>query len=175
MGGLVALLLPAVQAAREAARRMHGSNTLKQIALAGHHYHDTAGSFPPGILLSQYDAARATWRGTRLFVFLLPYWEQGGLYDKWDFDDPNRNFLGGMQSRAARGPNLRCPSEPDSENLLLYSTRLTGSSLDREVDGNQVRPVRRSRLSLRYASPSTTPIRFEVVTGPQTIDLEIEN
>ncbi|NLF72544.1 MAG: DUF1559 domain-containing protein [Candidatus Anammoximicrobium sp.] len=133
IGILVALLLPAVQAAREAARRMQCSNTLKQVALAAHHYHDTVGSFPPGILLSQYHAGTATWRGTNLFVFLLPYLEQGGLYDEWDFDDPNKNFNGLLQSRAARGPNLRCPSEPDSEDPLLYTTRLTGSSVDRYI------------------------------------------
>ena len=133
IGILVALLLPAVQAARQAARRAHCSNALRQIAQAAHHYHDVVGSFPPGILLSQYDARSATWRGTSLFVFLLPYLGQGNLYNEWDFDDPNRNFNGGMQSRAARGPNLLCPSEPHGENPLLYSTRLTGSSLDRYI------------------------------------------
>jgi prepilin-type N-terminal cleavage/methylation domain-containing protein/prepilin-type processing-associated H-X9-DG protein len=133
VGILVALLLPAVQAAREAARRLHCSNTLKQIALAAHQYHDTVGSFPPALLLSQYDARKTTWRGTSLFVFLLPYLEQQGLYDEWDFGDPNKNFDGGRQSRAARGPDLRCPSEQDDENPLRYSTRLTGSSLDRYI------------------------------------------
>jgi len=131
IGILIAMLLPAVQAAREAARRAECTNNLRQLALAAHHYHDAVGSFPPGILLSQYSAGSGRYRGANLFVFLLPYFEQGNLYDEWDFADPNANFSGGMQSRAARGPNLLCPSEPERENPLYYSTRLTGSSIDR--------------------------------------------
>lgn len=133
IGILVSLLLPAVQSAREAARRMQCSNNLKQIALAAHNYHDVARTFPPGILLSQYDARRSTYRGASLFVFLLPFMEQASLHDRWDFADPNRNFLGGVDARAAQGPNLLCPSEPESENPLHYSSRLTGSSLERYI------------------------------------------
>jgi len=133
MGILVALVLPAVQAAREAARRIQCANNLKQIALAAHHYHDVMRSFPPGILLSQYDANKKKYRGTSLFVYLLPYIEQGGLYDQWDFTDPNSNFLGEMESRSARGPSLLCPSEPESENPLHYSSRLTGQPMERYI------------------------------------------
>ena len=133
IGVLVALLLPAVQAAREAARRTSCTNKLKQIALAAHHYHDAVRSFPPGILLSQYVPSKGAYRGASLFVFLLPYVEQGSLYDPWDFHDPNSNFLGGMESRAAKGPDLLCPSEPESENPLHYSSRLTGQPMERYI------------------------------------------
>jgi hypothetical protein len=47
--------------------------------------------------------------------------------------------------------------------------------LDRKVDGRTPRPARRSRVPARYASPTETPLRCEVVAGPQVIDLEIEH
>ena len=51
IGILVALLLPAVQAARESARRTHCANNLKQLTVAAHNYHDTHDSFPPAFIL----------------------------------------------------------------------------------------------------------------------------
>jgi type II secretory pathway pseudopilin PulG len=74
IGILVALLLPAVQAAREAARRMQCSNNLKQFGLATHNYHDTYLVFPCEMLLSGNN--RWGWG-----AFILPFIEQGALYD----------------------------------------------------------------------------------------------
>ena len=84
IGILIALLLPAVQAAREAARRMHCSNNLKQIGLALHNYHGTHGSFPPGAWTS---GNRFTW-----LVMILPYVEQGALYEQFDQNSQGTNW-----------------------------------------------------------------------------------
>lgn len=74
IGVLVALLLPAVQAAREAARRMSCSNNLKQLGLAMHNFHDANNNFPPG--MTDDDTKNFGW-GT----YILPYMEQVALYD----------------------------------------------------------------------------------------------
>src|SRR5262245_18344974 len=75
---LIGLLLPAVQKVREAAARMKCSNNLKQIAIATHNAHDIRGAFPP--MYGQYPPGTNT-NGT-LFFYLLPFMEEGALYDK---------------------------------------------------------------------------------------------
>ena len=72
IGILIALLLPAVQAAREAARRMQCSNNLKQIGLAVHNFHDARKGLPPSALNCY---------GPSIFVLLYPYIERQQLYD----------------------------------------------------------------------------------------------
>jgi len=86
IGILVALLLPAVQSAREAARRMQCSNNIKQIALASHNFHDTYKRLPPGIL--SQDSARNSITGGHQYighlVYLMPFMEQQPLFDRID-------------------------------------------------------------------------------------------
>jgi prepilin-type N-terminal cleavage/methylation domain-containing protein len=72
IGTLIALLLPAVQAAREAARRMQCTNHMKQLGLAVHNFHDTQRNLPPNCLTVDRVSG---------FVFILPYLEQQPLYD----------------------------------------------------------------------------------------------
>ncbi|QDU73458.1 putative major pilin subunit [Bremerella volcania] len=83
IGVLIALLLPAVQQAREAARRMTCSNKLKQIGIALHNYHDTFGTLPPGIVTSN----QICW-----LTQILPQIEQSALFDQigavGGFDEP---------------------------------------------------------------------------------------
>ncbi len=116
IGILVGLLLPAVQAAREAARRMQCSNHLKQLALAAHNFHDVRKAFPPGVQQLSF-AAAPRFRGISLFAKLLPYLEQGNLVDGWDEVDPLNNTIGGVQSRTATVlPILICPSDVIPQN-----------------------------------------------------------
>jgi prepilin-type processing-associated H-X9-DG protein len=102
IGVLIALLLPAVQAAREAARRMNCSNNLKQLGLAFHNYHDTFGSLPPGRSFSPAHG----W-----CVDLLPYLEQSNVknlynFSKDYFDTANQSAVLASESV------FICPSTP---------------------------------------------------------------
>jgi hypothetical protein len=80
---LVGLLLPAVQAGREAARRNASMNNLKQIMLAMHNYHDTKRAFPAQAICDADGKPLLSWR-----VAILPYIEQQTLYDKFHLDEP---------------------------------------------------------------------------------------
>jgi len=88
IGILIALLLPAVQAAREAARRSHCSNQLKQLGLALQNYHDTHRIFPHG---ARFPYPAPNWR-----IMVLPYIEQDPLYKQ--IDPNSQASLGGFMS-----------------------------------------------------------------------------
>ena len=77
------MLVPAVQASREAARRAQCVNNLKQIGLAMHNYHDVNGHFPPAVLLGPDGKTPYSWR-----VALLPFMDAQGIYSQYKFDEP---------------------------------------------------------------------------------------
>jgi hypothetical protein len=83
IGVLVALLLPAVQAAREAARRNHSMNNMKNIMLAFHNHHDTKRGFPAHAIYNDEGKPLLSWR-----VQILPYIEQQELYAQFHLDEP---------------------------------------------------------------------------------------
>lgn len=107
IGILIALLLPAVQAAREAARRSQCSNNLKQFGLALHNYHDTFKIFPPGSINS---ADNLGGEAISAWVLILPFMEQTALHDLWDF---NYGQLDSHNYAANRTPvdEYFCPSK----------------------------------------------------------------
>jgi len=110
IGVLVSLLLPAVQAAREAARRMQCGNNLKQIGLALHNYH---GSFDALPFAAGGTVPASGSPGYSALSQLLPYLEQAGLHEKINFSRP----LTDPTNDAARLTNVtafRCPSDLDN-------------------------------------------------------------
>jgi len=115
IGVLVALLLPAVQAAREAARRMSCGNNLKQLGLGLHNYHDAHLTFPFGInapltLIDTELPNRLSW-----MPLLLPFIEQGNIHDQLDFKVTGHvyNATGGWDvAISTEIPMLMCPSDP---------------------------------------------------------------
>lgn len=145
IGILVALLLPAVQAAREAARRMQCTNNLKQLALAMHNYENATQKYPPGrmgcdcwdqdVCKNNTDAQRA---GTSAFGMLLPYIEQQSLYDALGWakgavypascvDNTDDGWNTNIQEYLkARPPVMVCPSD-DSKPLKDNTQSATGS------------------------------------------------
>ena len=138
IGVMVGLLLPAVQAAREAARRMSCSNNLKQVGLAMHNYHDSFNRLPkPGyhnrdiIVNASSTSSSQGWT-----VGLLPYIEQTAFQDQFDFD-----WVGGPRGFRASPNNLllgsqeistyRCPSDGGDK------TWFSPTSTWRLPDGNR--------------------------------------
>jgi len=113
IGILIALLLPAVQAAREAARRMQCANNLKQLGLAMHNYHSALNCFPPGFMV-RGQLGTGTPGGWAWGVFLMPYIEQSPLQDRLS---PTKYTLEQVVNDPALLPMLqadlavfRCPS-----------------------------------------------------------------
>ena len=122
VGLLLALLLPAVQAAREAARRMQCTNHIKQFGLALHNYHDVYQSLPPAYTTDENGNPLHSWR-----VLILPYIEQNAMYDAIRLDEPwdseyNKQFHEQMSWIYA------CPSSNpgDRERGLTSYMRIVG-------------------------------------------------
>src|SRR5262245_6623342 len=118
IGVLVALLLPAVQSARESSRRTRCTNQVRQLALAAHNFSDVNGRFPPGVHQLSFNGM-PRFRGVTLFVKLLPFMEQAALAQGWDEEDPLNNTVGGMSSKTAtKLQALLCPSDFIKDNPI---------------------------------------------------------
>jgi prepilin-type N-terminal cleavage/methylation domain-containing protein/prepilin-type processing-associated H-X9-DG protein len=115
MGILMALLLPALQRAREAANRLSCQNNLKQLGVALHNYHGVNNCFPPGLVSDSSTTSDAEASG---FTFMLPYLEQDTAYRLYNFDLPwfkPENFQAvGIQIKV-----FFCPSNRTSGSIDL--------------------------------------------------------
>lgn len=112
IGILVALLMPAVQAAREAARRMWCQNNLKQLCLAMHNYESSLRRYPPGMVLTAGSPSDSWSAQARV----LPYIEQDNLYDDISF---GRGYNSSPNIKTTRIETYQCPSEVNTD--LRYS------------------------------------------------------
>ncbi len=118
IGVLVALLLPAVQAAREAARRSQCLNNLRQVGLSMHTYHAAMDRFPTGVVVKDIDYAvdnQCPPKGRKLMpwsVAVLPYMEQQAIYDRLD---PDKTF-------PSRYRNWSDKNNPESNGATMYKS-----------------------------------------------------
>ena len=120
IGILVALLLPATEAAREAARRVSCTNNLKQIALAIHNYATANKCFPPAFIADKDGKPMHSWR-----VLLLPYLGEEELYRQYRFDEPWDSPHN--QVLAAQMPRVyHCPSDPKTDSTETSYAMLVG-------------------------------------------------
>ncbi len=132
IGILIALLLPAVQSAREAARRLQCSNKLRQLGLALHNYHATHGTFPPGGITKlpvsncKLNGSPSTDSGPNWAILILPYLEGKNLYDRYDFQG---TFAGtswvttadNFDVQFSVNSHFHCPSDPDADDTTPHT------------------------------------------------------
>lgn len=138
IGLLVALLLPAVQAAREAARRMQCTNHLKQLMLAMHNYHDVLLQFPPsyvsqsgggGLNGSPNTTTRDAGPGWAWGALILPYIEQQNLHGQFDFKRPCWDPANANAAKTQL-PFMLCPSA-SGDRLAMKVASASGTELAR--------------------------------------------
>jgi prepilin-type N-terminal cleavage/methylation domain-containing protein/prepilin-type processing-associated H-X9-DG protein len=142
IGVLIALLLPAVQAAREAARRAQCTNNLKQLGLALHNYHQTHDAFPGAYNAGATNGAGGAVRGTGAWgcyspqSLLLPFMEQNQVYNAINFNwvnqgDNGGNYFGERNNTTAtrtRIGNFLCPSSPLPRNTNFWGVNAPGNN-----------------------------------------------
>ncbi|MEA1951960.1 MAG: DUF1559 domain-containing protein, partial [Planctomycetota bacterium] len=140
IGILIALLLPAVQAAREAARRIQCAGNFKQVGVAMHNYYSTHGRFPPGLIMGTTGTPTVCgspkmskyYAGFSWSAYILPYLEQEDIFDLIDFEqdngvygfsyfEPYNPLRPDKETRRAGQTHIAtylCPSDPQNGELV---------------------------------------------------------
>jgi hypothetical protein len=163
-----ALLLPAIQQAREAARRSQCKSNLKQIGLALHNYHDTYGSLPPAFVADENGKPMHSWR-----VLLLPYLGHQELYARYRFDEPwdgpNNSQLLPLIPAVYRCPSHRHLGGSETAYAAVYGPNsvFRGSS---SVSFKQIKDGLSNTVAVGevtdIAIPWTRPIDIDVALHP---------
>ena len=131
IGILIALLLPAVQAAREAARQMRCANHLKQLILAFHNYHDLNHRFPPGAFEGHWNKD-GSWNygpGGSWHISILPYMEQLPLYNMIPLATVGTGPNGGPIGHVRKQNRLCYRRVVQRNRLRVWKGRLVNSSV----------------------------------------------
>jgi len=176
IGILVALLLPAIQAAREAARRSQCSNNLKQLVLAVHNYADTHNTFPSGFITNVPQdptvLERSNWGWGAL---VLPYVEQGSLHSQLDVNlrALHDNLLTTSELAALQTPleTFICPSDVGRDLNNFAGTSSTAENYSKLVTSNGTDriPIAKSNyVGVMCSGNSTTPSVYPAAYGPAT-------
>ncbi|UUO05777.1 DUF1559 domain-containing protein [Blastopirellula sp. J2-11] len=133
IGALIALLLPAVQQAREAARRMSCSNNLKQVGLGLHNYHDTFLAFPIGARETAGTFGPSWWAG------MLPFLEQTPLYDSLNLEIANGGWSANSSALIRNQPSMMaCPSFPGKIKGGKYGETWDSKSTYAGISGSDI-------------------------------------
>ncbi len=167
IGILIALLLPAVQSAREAARRLQCSNNIKQLGLALHEYHTSYGIFPPSSVwrvnnvLNGANVEKGNYNGLNenWVILILPQMEQTTLYKSFTLTSPIPNAV----NQAPRGTQLAamlCPSDTFNRKLFNGSaSSLTNQMGDGWARGNY---GANASADYEYATDVTDPTHWRM-------------
>ncbi|MGQ9769098.1 MAG: DUF1559 family PulG-like putative transporter [Thermogutta sp.] len=166
IGILIALLLPAIQSAREAARRSQCANNLKQIGVALHNFHDSYKKFPTGGEGTNFKVTPASTTFDMkdlhsVFTYILPFVEQKDIYDQIDINKTYRDTTAGPSHASAFRRELAvftCPSNPFMEykdpagygRLDYYATVYT------DIDPSTGRRNLNTRVNGALAVPATS-------------------